>query len=325
VLLFLGKISEFVRCSGQSSRSFNISGTGNNLMLYISTDKELSSTIRAMTQSEVMVQAGTKLQRIRVRLGLSVREVQRRSLKLVQERQNRDYYLSKAWITDIEKGRFLPGIFKTVSLSVLYQLTIAEIHALYGIEPGDIAKERGLFGPPKTHLLTSPEESVSELAGTADMTLPLANTNLLTRLVDIWGDVPVPLLRRLDLRRCLYGYIGLKDRTMSPLLRPGTFVQIDAKQTRVTKGFAEKNRNKSQFARPIYFLDIRDGYACGWCEIKDGQLTFIPHPDSGEPIRTYRYPSEVEIVGRVTGIAMQITEESFTPIEETVRREPVKK
>ena len=138
--------------------------------------------------------------------------------------------------------------------------------------------------------------------------------------MDIWGDVPVPLLRHVDLRRSLYGYIGTKDRTMQPLLPPGTFVQIDAKQTRVTKSWTTKGMVQSPFARPIYFLDIRVGYACGWCQIEDGVLTLIPHPDSGEPTRTFRYPSEVEVVGRVTGIAMRIGEESQVLLEEAIRR-----
>jgi len=276
-----------------------------------------------MTERDVLRRAGAKLQRMRERLGLSVREVARRSQMVVAERQNRDFSLSRAWITDVEKGRFVPGIFKIVSLSVIYQMTIAEIHALYGINPGDITQEQPLFSPPKTHILTSPDESTSDNAGTADdsdITLQLENTNLLSKLVDIWGDVPVPLLRRLDLRRSLYGYIGTQDRTMSPLLPPGTFVQIDAKQTRVRKSPAKREGPQSPFARPIYFLDIRTGYACGWCEIKDGVLTVIPHPDSGEMTRSFRYPSEVEVVGRVTGIARRIEEESQALLEEAIRR-----
>jgi transcriptional regulator with XRE-family HTH domain len=278
-----------------------------------------------MTDRDVLLRAGAKLKGIRVRLGLSVRDVERRSLLLVAER--RDFSLSRAWITDIEKGRFAPGIFKTVSLSVIYQLTIAEIHALFGIQPGDITKESAIFRPPKTHLLSRPAESPSDNAAsseTSEATLELETTNLLTRLVDIWGDVPVPLLRRLDLRRSLYGYIGMNDRTMSPLYPPGTFVQIDAKQTHVGKGWAKKPMAQSPYARPIYFLDIRTGYACGWCEIRDGVLTLIPHPDSGEPVRTFRYPSEVDVVGRVTGIAHQIGEEQAL-LEEAMRRNAPKK
>ena len=107
---------------------------------------------------------------------------------------------------------------------------------------------------------------------------------------------------------------------MAPLLPPGTFVPIDAKQARIRKSSAKKGMGQSPFARPIYFLDIRTGYACDWCEIKDGQLTLIPHPDSGEQTRTFRYPSEVEVVGRVTGIAMRIGEKSRALIEEAIPR-----
>jgi transcriptional regulator with XRE-family HTH domain len=276
-----------------------------------------------MTERDVLRRAGANLKTIRERLGLSVREVARRGELVVAERQNRDFSLSRAWINDIEKGRFAPGIFKIVSLSVIYRMTIAEVHALYGIKPGDITQERPLFGPPKTHLLTPLEEPSSDDAVTAedsDLMLRLENTNLVSKLVDIWGDVPVPLLRRLGLRRSLYGYIGTKDRTMVPLLPPGTFVQIDARQTRVRKSSAQSATGQSPFARPIYFLDIRTGYACSWCEIKDGVLTLIPHPDSGELTRPFRYPSEVEVVGRVTGIARNIEEEIQTLLEEANRR-----
>jgi len=282
-----------------------------------------------MTDRELILRAGAKLKGIRVRLGLSVREVERRSLALSAERQNGDFSLSHAWINDVEKGRFVPGTFKIVSLSLIYRLTIAEIHALYGIKPADITKEQPLFRPLKTHLLVPADDSISdhtELAPASAVTLQLENTNLLTKLADIWGDVPVPLLRHLDLRRSLYGYIGTKDRTMQPLLPPGTFVQIDAKQTRVTKTWATKGMVQSPFARPIYFLDIRVGYACGWCQIEDGVLTLIPHPDSGERTRTFSYPSEAEVVGRVTGIALRIGEESQALLEEAIqRRNPPKK
>src|SRR5580700_2572401 len=131
-----------------------------------------------MTERDVLRRAGAKLKRIRERLGLSVREVARRSQLVIAERQNRDFSLSRGWITDVEKGRFVPGTFKIVSLGVIYQMTIAEIHAHYGIQPGDITKERPLFRLPKTHLLTSPEEPLSDRADTAkdsDLTLQLEN------------------------------------------------------------------------------------------------------------------------------------------------------
>jgi transcriptional regulator with XRE-family HTH domain len=281
-----------------------------------------------MTDPDTIRRAGAKLKSIRLRLGLSLREVGRLSLKLVEERRNREFLLSRAWLTDIEKGRFVPGTFKIASLSTIYQLSIAEIHRLYGFEPGDIVKQRPLFRPPKTHLLVSLEEDDIQNGLTVDDVLAksgIENTDLLTRVVDIWGDIPVPLLRHVDLRRYLYGYIGIEDKTMSPLLPPGTFVQIDAKQARVQKGPWKQSGSQFQFARPIYFLDIRTGYACGWIEIKNGVLELIPHPDSGVPTRTFRYPDEAEVVGRVTGVAMRIAGEEFAAVDARARRSPSKK
>jgi len=271
-----------------------------------------------MTDPVTIRRAGETLKAMRVRLGLSLREVARRSLKLVAERGNREFGLSRAWLADIEKGMFVPGTYKIASLSTIYQLSIAEINRLYGFERGDIVTRRPLFRPPKTHLIESPEEQ-DDLENPLRLEDVLARsgvekTDLLTRIVDIWGDVPVPLLRHVDLRRYLYAYIGTTDRTMAPLLPPGTFLQIDAKQNRVRKGPWKNTGTHIQFARPIYFLDIRTGYACGWCDIKDGILTLIPHPDSGLSARTFRYPGEVEIVGQVTGIAMRIIGEEFEPI-----------
>jgi hypothetical protein len=111
---------------------------------------------------------------------------------------------------------------------------------------------------------------------------------------------------------------------MSPLIRPGTFVQIDVKQTHIKNETVP--RGSGPFARPVYFLDIRTGYACGWCQLEDGILTLIPHPDSGVKARSFRHPSEVEVVGRVTEIFMCIEEERQAKIEEPMgRKNPPKK
>jgi len=117
-----------------------------------------------MTRQELAARAGAKLRKIRMRLGFSIREVERRSQEFARKRQNRDFFLSRGWIADIENGKFIPGVFKIVSLSVLYGLSIEEVHALFGIEAGVIGKERSLSRPPKTYLLPVGGEPVSENA-----------------------------------------------------------------------------------------------------------------------------------------------------------------
>jgi hypothetical protein len=126
-------------------------------------------------------------------------------------------------------------------------------------------------------------------------------TNLLARAVERWEAVPLGLLRHLDLRASMYGYIGLEDFTLYPLIRPGSLVQIDAAQTKISP-FPWK----TDFDRPVYFTELRDGYVCSWCEIDRGRLVVIPHAHAHREVRVFDYPAQAEIVGRVTGVAMCI-------------------
>jgi transcriptional regulator with XRE-family HTH domain len=270
-----------------------------------------------MTRPILNVRAGAKLRSIRLRLGLSARDVERLSVELAQERHNPYLSFSRTWITDVETGRFVPGSFKMASLAEIYGMELEEIHKLYNISR-DITNERPAYRPPTTQLLT-PRKEPSEVEAAAEdlpANMCIEETNLLTGIVDIWGSVPVPLLRRFGLQQSLYGYIGTEDKSMAPLLPPGSFVQIDTKQDRIKRGPFKKSSSESHFARPIYFLDIRKGYKCGWCELKDGVLTLIPHPDSGEQTQTFRFPDEVSVVGRVTAVTMSIEEERFVPLDE---------
>jgi hypothetical protein len=51
---------------------------------------------------------------------------------------------------------------------------------------------------------------------------------------------------------------------------------------------------------------LHESYAFGWCELKRGVLTLIPHPKSSREIRRFEHPREAEIIGRVTAVAMRI-------------------
>jgi hypothetical protein len=132
----------------------------------------------------------------------------------------------------------------------------------------------------------------------------LEKTNLLARVVEKWDEIPIGLLQHLDLRKSVYGYIGLEDYTLYPLIRPGSLVQIDASQRKLS---AEKW--KTEFDRPIYFVELRNGYVCSWCQVDRDQLIVIPHPHSHQDVRRFDYPTQAEIVGRVTGLAMRIVSE----------------
>jgi hypothetical protein len=85
------------------------------------------------------------------------------------------------------------------------------------------------------------------------------------------------------------------------LIRPGSFVEIDERQNKVKPGTWQ-----NEFDRPIFFVELREGYACSWCELDGNQLLLIPYPQSRKQIRQVRYPTEADIVGRVTAVTMTI-------------------
>jgi hypothetical protein len=250
---------------------------------------------------------GRWLKALRVRLGLSTRDVQEMSRKIATSKQNQEFFLSHNWVTDIEMDKFAPGMFKLYSLSAIYHRRFSEVAGHFGLQIGDLSKDSASIGLPRTHLLGHEEEGEAQ-----NVSLPVEfksgfrfeKTNLLARVVEKWDEVPVGLLQHLDLRKSMYGYVGLEDFTLFPIIRPGSLVQIDASQTKISPV-----KWKDEYERPIYFTELRDGYVCSWCEVDRGQLLIIPHPQARLQVRRFDYPSQAEIVGRVTGVTMRIVGE----------------
>jgi hypothetical protein len=51
-------------------------------------------------------------------------------------------------------------------------------------------------------------------------------------------------------------------------------------------------------------------YVCGWCELDRNSewLTLIPHPLPPASSRRWKYRTEIESLGRVVAVAVQLTE-----------------
>ncbi|HEV2618134.1 MAG TPA: helix-turn-helix transcriptional regulator [Candidatus Acidoferrales bacterium] len=254
--------------------------------------------------------AGKRLKALRESLGLTTRDVEEKSGRIAEERRNREYHISHAWVTDIENGKFTPSIYKFHTFSAVYNRRITELVSYYGLPLGDLNRYRLSIGVPKTHLLDSGSDLEVEKVSLPVEFKPefrLERTNLLAQVVEKWNQIPVGFLQHLDLHKSVYGYIGLEDYTLYPLIRPGSLVQIDASQRKISV-----EKWKTEFDRPVYFVELRIGYVCSWCQVDRGQLIIIPHPHSHQDVRRFDYPAQAEIVGRVTGIAMRITAEKET-------------
>src|SRR6266851_1563087 len=221
-----------------------------------------------------MSSAGERLKDIRARLGITTRDVADLSQKIADEEENEEFYISNAWLTQIENSDSVPGIHKLYTLSIIYHLRLGELLLLFGVDVRKISKRQMALTLPRTHL--TPAEVFDDSKGVTfpvrfDRGFNIGKTNLISRMVEIWGEVPIALIQHLDLKHGLYGYIGLDDLTLYPLLRPGSFVQIDRTVRKV-----HPLKWRTEYDRPIYFIELRDG--------------------------------DAEIVGQVTGVAMRIVD-----------------
>ena len=102
---------------------------------------------------------------------------------------------------------------------------------------------------------------------------------------------------------------------MHPLLPPGTFLQVDESRNKIVQGMW-----RSELERPIYFVEMREGYTCCWCSLKGEQIVLQPHPLSPVPVRMVRHPQEAEVIGQVVGIALKLGE--WLPMNSSAASKP---
>jgi transcriptional regulator with XRE-family HTH domain len=249
---------------------------------------------------------GDQLRDLRFRLRMTTRDVENLSQKIADSENNPEFQVSNAWLTQLENSDSVPSIFKLYSLATIYHVKFTDLLLVFGLDLQKSVAHQLAAPLPNTHLTTvevlDAEKAVS-FPVRFDRAFDLDNTNLLARMVEIWGEVPIELIQRLDIRHSLYGYIGLQDFTLHPLLRPGSFVQIDQKVRKI-----HPHRWRTEFDRPIYFVELHDGYACSWCELQDGHLLLLPHPLSPCSVRRLDCGKDAEIIGQVTAVAMRLTD-----------------
>ena len=248
---------------------------------------------------------GRYLKELRERLGLGVRDVQKSSALIAAEEANTEFYISAARLSQIENEDSAPSVFKLFSISAVYGVDFVELLRRYGADPDRIHHYRDLLKLDATHPV-----SVESHNPHLEITLPIRldpsfrweTTQLINRVVSQWGKVPATLLQDINPRTQMFGYVGLEDYTMYPILRPGALVMIDGNRRKV-----QQTGWRNEAERPIYFIELRDSYRCAWCQLDEGKLTLIPHPMSPVSAQTFRHPDDAEIAGQVVGVAMRLS------------------
>lgn len=249
-----------------------------------------------------MSDAGQKLRLIREKLGLTLRDVETCSGRLAKRYKNEEYAIPMSRLSDIENKGVVPSIYRLYTLAATYHCDFIDLLQMFGIDLHALRSDSAASAPAKTHRVEAlAATSTLEMPVRMDPSFDLSRTSNMGRLIEQWGTLPVAHLKSLAQDNYTYGYIGMEDFTMYPLLMPGSFIQVDETKDEVQEGVW-----RSEYERPIYFVETRDEHICCWCSIRGEVITLQPHPLSPVPVRLMRYPREAEVVGQIVGIAMRL-------------------
>ncbi len=253
-------------------------------------------------QQRDMSRAGMVLRKIRDSLGLTMRDVEKASEIVSRLHGSGEYLIVPSRLSDIEQKGVVPSAFRFYSLAVIYHTPSRELFKLYGIDLDGTSADWGVSRPTTSHLAKLENEpGVCEIPVKLEPGSDVRETSEAGRMVKQWGTVPFSLLAHLVSPDHTYGFIGMEDFTMYPILPPGSFVEVD-----VSKRVVVEQQWRSERDRPIYFVETREGLTCCWCSLGFNSLVLRPHPLSPTPVRILKYPQEAEVIGQVVGVAMKL-------------------
>jgi len=242
---------------------------------------------------------GLRLRQTREALGLTYRDVERASYQIAVNRGRPDFILHISRLADIENRGVVPSIHKLYSLAVILHLDPLEISSWYEVPFRQTFHDGASFPPPRTYLSASPLPVAA--SSPPERSVSSENTELLPRRPASVVPMPQPDSSLSGKHR--YGYVGLSDRRMMPLLRPGSTVLIDTTLRRI-----EDAEWSNEYDRPMYFVEIRNGYRCGWFQKDKSRLIMQPHTLSRCAPESWQMPEEAEVVGQVVGVVSYLAE-----------------
>ena len=251
--------------------------------------------------------AGQKLKSLRNKRNITVREVEQASRRIADVKGDKRFCISNGWLAQLENGVSEPSICKLFSLSVIYQANFLDLVRLYNVDVDDKEKYEPVANAHFTQLLSHQNKGNGEPVSSTLQTqlskhvIPQSEDAMSARQL-AGGEELAPSI--------IYGHLGSSDFTMYPMIRPGALLKIDTSQGKLV-AMAWRN----EYERPIFFIELRGAYACGWCELLGNQLLIIPHPSSPVSVRRFIYPREAEIVGRVVGYSTHCFDRESQPAD----------
>lgn len=222
--------------------------------------------------------AGYKLRSLREQLGYTMRDVESAGAQLAARYGNEEFGVPPSRLSDIETKGVVPSIFRLYALAIIYRRDYRELMMFYGIDLDRVAADLDVGQPPNTHGTRAVESaSVVQVPVRFDPSFDVRYSANLGRMIEQWGLVPLAYLSH-----C-------------------TFLQVDETKNKVQDGGW-----RSEYERPIYFVETRSGHTACWYALNGGDIILQPHPLSPVATRVLKHPSEAEVLGQVVGVATRI-------------------
>lgn len=249
------------------------------------------------------ISPGKNLRNIRERLQLKYRDVEEASQQIATRHKNPEFLIGLSRLADIENKGTVPSIYRLYSLAVIYGIDHSELLSMYGVSLDLTSRDMAELQLEVTRSVQvyAPRNSNVSLPQNVLAGIDLRKTGFISRQIQSWGVLPLHFLQTFELQHYRYAIVGSEDWSMYPLIPPGSFVQIDETKRKVANTGWDND-----FSRPIYFLEMRDGYRFGWCSERGGTLIVQPHSSAPVVAEVFRFPGEVEVLGQVVAVAMRL-------------------
>ena len=246
---------------------------------------------------------GQQLKSIREKLLLKYRDVAEASQRLARQHDNPEVAIGLSRLADIENKGTVPSMYRLYSLGAIYGLEMNYLLSIFGVNVAQMPADSMRLAFPRTRqALFDPDgRTAVEVPVNSEGIFEFRSTSYLSRQLHRWGKLPSLLLQSLDLRKQRYAFVGTDDWSMHPMIRPGSFLHIDE-----TKRQIRRDTWAHDYEKPIYFLEHRKGFRCGWCTLSDHWLIVQSHPASAVPPEIFKYPGDVDVIGQVVGVAMRL-------------------
>lgn len=247
---------------------------------------------------------GQNLRILREGLGLTMRDIETASERIARKRNNEEYFIPISRLSEFETKGIIPNVYRFYSLAVIYRRDMRELLGWYGVDMDVPVSDLEVSSPPKSHFSGALANAQTvQMPVRLDPAFDSRRTLNFGRMIEQWGTVPLMYLERLSNQmQYTYGYVGTDDLTMYPILPPGSFIQVDESLNQVAAGGW-----RSEYERPIYFVETREGYTCCWCTLGREEMILQSHPLSPVPARVVR-ASATEVIGQIVGVAMRLGE-----------------